>query len=65
MSTYEGRSKSNSLRASFIRQMALNWVRIHRPDVEQAIKVEADKLYPLSGIKKSKLKLPESLENLK
>lgn len=65
MSTYEANMKTNSLRGGFIRQMALRWVKTHRPDVEQAIKVEADKLYPLTGRKKGKLKMPESLENLK
>jgi hypothetical protein len=52
-------------RADAMQRFALAWLRQHRPDVEEAVREEALKLYPLKSAKKNHKRLPESLFNLK
>jgi hypothetical protein len=55
--------KKNAQRSAFINRSAIAWLRLHRPDVLEACKREADKKWERKG--RSNFVLPTELENLK
>jgi len=51
-----------SSRANLFRNLAAKWIKLHRPDVEAAIRAECDKVYP--PVRAASV-MPASLEKLK
>lgn len=51
-------------RGANVQKLALQWLKVHRPDVVEAIREEVEKMFPI-GARKTNIKLPSSLVSFK
>ena len=60
-------TKQPKSRTNLFYQLASDWIKLHRPDVAEAIWNEINKLIPLKyeRVSKDKRPLPETLKELK